>query len=221
MKSLKIPNNVLINVVWRDYTMREEELMFQAKDTQDVEKRKQLMGDAYFANYGLTVSLLKDLGANERNFDDFIQLSYIAFDKAVRSYERGSQHTILSYYRMCLKHECYKHWLEERRGGNYSEVSGFNAVFEKSVDYKQVEVAYEVLELNEMNSLLWQRVDSVLDEHNAMIIRERFQKARTLKMIGEENGVTAESVRKRIIHACKELHSDCAVREVAQYYHYL
>lgn len=201
--------------------MHKEDLMFQAKDTQDVELRKRLMEEAYFANYGLTIELLKDLGANERNFEDFIQISYIAFDKAIRSYESRSQYSILSYYRMCLKHECYKQWLAERKYHYCDGVVDSNAVFENSIGYNQVEAMYEMLEVNDMNLLLWQRVDDVLDKRNATIIRERFQKLHTLKTIGAENGVTAESIRKRIINSCKELHSDDAIQEIARYYHYL
>lgn len=201
--------------------MHMENLMFQAKDTHNVEERKQLMEEAYFANYGLTIELLKDLGANEHNFEDFMQLSYIAFDKAVRSYERQSQYSILSYYRMCLKHECYKQWLAEQRNRHSVLTVSPNTIFEKATGYNQVEAMYEILEVNDMNSLLWRRVDTILDEHNATIIHERFQQVHTLKKIGEENGVTAESVRKRIIHACKQLHSDQAIQEVARYYHYL
>lgn len=200
--------------------MYKEELMFLARETNDVETKKKLMEEAYLANFGLIMNLLRDAGMNQSNFDDFMQLSYIAFDKTVRVYKEDSGYSVLSYYRLCLKHECYKFWLAERNQTvSLTEIPLTN--FDCVPDYKQFEVGYEVLELNEMNATLWRQIDSILSVENAQILHERFQQVHTLKAIGERMGITAESVRKRIIHSCDVLRSDSAIREVAQFYDYL
>lgn len=200
--------------------MYKEDLILLAKETEDVEERKRLMEESFYANYGLTVQMLKHYGMNKDNCDDLLQLAYLAFDKTVKVYKPESGYSIMSYYRLCLKHECYVFWSKEGKLKSLHEEIG-NAEFEKFVGYKELEAMYEYIELKNVNEGLWRRIDSVLGAYDANILEERFKKEMTLSKIGLDCGLTCEGVRRRILRACNKLHNDKVVCDIARYYHYI
>ena len=193
-----------------------EDLMEQAKGSVG-DDRNQLMADAYYANYGLTIVLLKKFGMNERNHDDFIQLSYLAFDKMVRTYSSGSGFTRLSFYRLNLKHECYRYWKDELQYSNYCE----DELNTKKEDFRHYNKMIKEVEEEFMDKLLWERAQTKLKSRDFQIIIERFRNEKTLTCIGCTFDLSAERVRQIILRSCSILHEDVFVREIAQYYHFL
>ena len=197
-----------------------EDLMMHAKVCKNCTERKKLMEEAFYANYGITMVLLKQFGLNEQNFDDFVQMAYLAFDKTVRTYDQDSTFSMLSYYRLNLKHECYVSWLDEKKHMLCTE-DELNAVIEYSEPYNKMKGVSEIVEEEFMDKLLWERVQRVLQQPNSQIVVEKYAKQRTLTSIGREYGISAERVRQRLLKSYSVLHDDLYVRDIAEFYHYL
>ena len=197
-----------------------EDLMIEAHSCVDVEKRKQLMENAFFANLGLTNILLRKYGMSEKNHDDYLQLAYIAFDKTVRSYKEGGHYSLLSYYRLNVKHECYVCWLQEKKY-KLEDMEDVNTEEVANVSYNSMNEFTGGIEDEFMNKLLWERVTSDLNDKNVAIVHRRFVQEQTLQCIGSNYGISAERVRQRLAQSCMVLREDSLVREVARHYHFL
>lgn len=197
-----------------------EELMIAASKCTDKKQKAELVEEVYFANIGLTITLMKEFCRNPKYYDDFMQVAYEAMYKACNCFGNNQDYSALSYYRMCLKHESYCMWLKSGEAVVNHEVE----IDTKNLDMEKHNKMYRTSEAVEqmfMDSFLWERVKAVLSEQDATIIKERFYKDRTLSSIGSDYTMTAEAVRQRIVKSCKRLRQDEGVVDVAVYYHYL
>lgn len=199
--------------------MNKEDLMIKAAMCTDKKQRALMVEDIYFANIGLTVSMMKEMCGCERYYDDFLQTAFIALYKACEAYAGNRQYSALAYYRMCLRHESYHMWL--KAGGASKEVSLTDSLNTGKSNNKKYKEMYERVEQDFMDVFLWTRVSELLCASDVVIIRKRFCERRTLTSLGKEYGVTAEAIRQRIIKLCKQLRRDDGIMDVATYYHYL
>lgn len=192
-----------------------EEQMIKAKVCSG-DERKQLMEESFFANLGLTVQLLKEFGMNQNNHDDFMQLAYLAFDTTVRVFSADSGYSMLAYYRMNLKHECYVYWRRQA----HDESVGLCADEVKSLYKERTRGLSEEVEEQFMSQALWGRAREVLSSDNYLLIEKRYRKEETLKRLGSYFNLTAEGARKRLLSVCKQLRADTELQGIAKYYHY-
>lgn len=196
--------------------MRREDLIIAAKSSTNKEEYQQLIGQVYFANLGLTMTLLKAFGMNAHNHDDYMQLSYIAFNDAIEAYKPSGNFSVLSYYRMCIKHECYKYWKNEFY---YNEVDLYAEVYD-SVNYNQSKEFTTVVEVEFMSRVFWERIEEVVGVNDCKMLFMRFRDQCTLQKISRVYNISAEGVRKHLQRLCIRLRQDSIIQEIAQYYHY-
>lgn len=196
-----------------------ENLINQASKCTNPVERADLLEEAFMANLGLTITLLRKYCWCKESMDDFLQIAYIAFDKAAKSHNENSSDSILSHYRMWIKNECYNFGLHSGHRTDVQEVVMSTDSINDSNYNKTYEISHS-MERRFMDQLLWGRVNAVLTEQNANILAKRFKQEKTLRAIAEEYDISIERVRQRIIHSCKKLSNDPDVKEVALYYHF-
>lgn len=199
--------------------MYNEELLIRAQNCSDKKERAELLGKFYTVNIGLIVNLMNEYCKKDSLKEDFLQVAYIAVEETCKSYKCDSGYSMLAYYRTWVKHESYKLWL--LNGGKepfMSESAETGNLY--NAEYKKSYEASKTVERKFMRELLWERVDALLTEREAGILRQRFVKEQTLVCIGDEYDISVERVRQLISRSCKNLHNDVEVQAVGRYFHY-
>lgn len=197
-----------------------EELLKRVAVCDNAEMRARFVEEAFIANMGLTINFMNEMCGNSGLREDFLQVAYIAMYKAGMSFKEDSGYSMLSYYRMWLRHESYQLWLKSGFTKTSQEVP-MDADLSDSVFYNKSYRITECVEREFMNQLLWERINSVLPERYVLVLVSRFKHNKTLSSIGNELGISAERVRQLIQKSCSELRNDPCVAEVAHYYYYL
>ena len=199
--------------------MYRDDLFYRAVETDDEDERMQLAGEVFFANMGITVRLMDQYHVAQDFKEDFMQIAFFAMLKSIHSYNPNSGYSPLSYYRMCIKHESYLRWIQNKRFQTaYIDESNTNK--KNFIIYNKVYQVESGVERLFMNKYLWEQISTVLTGHDAKIVKLKYYDNWTLKQIGMKFNVTAESVRQKLQKCYRILRADPGIIEVALYYGY-
>lgn len=196
-----------------------DELLLTAANCTDKRTKSALINEVYQANLALIVNFRTQYCYSRTQYDDFMQLAYLAMVDTCQSYAANPHPSSLAHFRIWLKNECYRFWRKSKQPGGVKEVflnTEIMEVCEYKKSYKMAEPVEEIF----MRKYLWERIDTVLSIEAAQIVKRRFLEQKTLVVIGKEFHISAEQVRKRILKYSALLARDEGVKEVARYYHY-
>lgn len=157
--------------------------------------------ECWNANIGLTTEMLKGNGMNAWEWDDNYQMAYEAFHKAVLVYRQKKSETLLSIYRMTLKHSCWQVYVNHK----------------KSVIGEWIE--REISPEDEYYSvLLWERVYNLLGEDNTYVYEKYFIHEYSFSEIGKMLGVSRQATRKRVERGNVKLKADSEIQGIAEHF---
>lgn len=168
--------------------------------------------------FGTSIQLLE--------YDDYVQLGYLALEKAVIAFKPESGLSFLTYYDKYIFQAAYYAGLRMHRG--YKLAHGYKNVKNCEIDYKEVitylsdseldiadEAEYQVVPNAEVRRTIWSIVFSTLSPMNANIVFKRYYYGLTLEEIGKSYGIGKERVRMRIVRSLSTLSKDETLRIIA------
>lgn len=137
----------------------------------------------FLANYSVLYCFAKDFHVRTWDYEDFFQLCYIAFEKAVESYSLHSVNSFLSYYRRCAMHQYFLYKLEMHFPIKipkelYKQVSIDDTITTVPFDSTYLELDDCLLEVEKslIKETIWTEVFKILGKSDTEFIYCRFVK---------------------------------------------
>lgn len=206
-----------------DFKKRNKELILQ------VCENKEPLLELYKLNYGFLYNYASSYFGSQWYMEDFLQLGYLAIEKAVTSYlstENEEKYDFIAFYKMWLHHYFFR----------------FNCLMQKPlkiptdefIDAKEKFNIVEFLEDNikleapdnlesqmlnkELHYILCQEMSKVLEPKNYYIMQEVYFKDRSMASVGREIGMSRDAVRKRVLKSLNILKTNKDLQKIAKDY---
>lgn len=189
---------------------------------------------AYTKNLGFIIATGQEFGVPTSDYDDFLQLGYLAVRSAVDSYSYRAKYHFISYLKMWLRFYYFRHSLlmhypfritknyysRLRLSDSLQELQAVNYEFCMSsvVTERHLRCAFEVLAYQELRDVLWREVKSLLSAKKYDMVRLRFVKNYTYAQIGAKYGIGKEAVRKALDRIYAILRKNQVIRDLAADY---
>lgn len=179
----------------------------------------------FFANYNLIYLFERDFHVFKDESEDFSQICFIAFEKAVKEYQLGSLNSLLAYYRRCVQHEFYLYKLLMRYPTRVSrsdikkiESDGFEFTNLCSESFAEMDDVLSVVEIHTISAVVWREVERILGYQHCMFLKNRFvfsMKYDEILIRCEERGKTVQQLRDRQAYLLRRLRKSRLLREIA------
>lgn len=201
-----------------------EYLIRQAKETAGKEEQQQLLGELFFANYGLVLTFEQSFKVQNDEREDFEQLCYLALVQAFNAYQLGSKNSFLSYYRRCILHQFYVYKLEMRYPVKMPREE-FRAVENGELEVSLTDCQFNYGDLDDnllcveetmMSDVVWGEVEQVLAWNDVLLLKRRFCDEATYKELAEEFGVDPNTLRFKQHRLLIKLKKDTRLHEIAR-----
>lgn len=199
-----------------------EYLLKQAKEFE--EKEQELLGEFFFANYGLVFVFEKSFRVQLAEQEDFRQLCYLALVQAFHAYQAGNPNSFLSYYRRCVLHQYYVYKMEMRYCVKLSRTD-FKAVEQGDIILESTDSQFNYGDLDDnlicieqsmMASAVWGEVERALAWQDALLLKRRFCDEVTYKDLAEELELDPDTLRFKQHHLLVKLRKNVRLHKIAQ-----
>lgn len=181
----------------------------------------------YCKNKNYIYYMAKCLKVPASQLDDFMQLSYLALYKAVRSY--NSQYSFSNYFSLFIRHEYYDFYLRmcfpiKVSHTFYQKFKEDNCPILESyipLDYYVEGPSSDDVQFEDYISLrveLWTIIRDNMSSLNFYIVQQRFINCRTFQDIGDELGIGKDRVRKRLVRCFQHLRENKRLKSIAADY---
>ena len=175
----------------------------------------------YVNNIKFITKCFHQMSMNNRDFDDFKQLSYFAMLSAVDSFNEQTGFSFRTFWRYYILHEYYQYrrlmfYPVALTRGEYEalrctdNIGAF--IIQRLCDNSNPKYDLDTYEY--VVNQIWSIVCKVLDSKNAYVICQHFREGRSLKSIAKDLGIHPESVRKRKVRSLERLRHCGALKSV-------
>lgn len=191
---------------------------------------KENMSKLYFENLNLIHTMANSMYLTDSDREDFLQMAYIALDKAVHVFKFDSGYSFLAYYRRCLVHEFYQHILLMRypyrvthKEHQHLKIHGDGLFFHydtaESLDLTLVDTGFKEAEYQLLCDSVWNTVRSELNAKNYHVIVKLYKEGQSRREIANEMRIGYERVRLREIRSLQKLRRNSFLHELAMDYY--
>lgn len=165
----------------------------------------------YLDNLGLFHCIARDMGVEECDLPDFLQICYLALVKTVNTWEDG-EYSFLSFLRMNIRSLNFSERLKMKypvrlNTQNYRRPYYYatNDEYESLLGDVSFDSQIEDAERSVLLYGFWSDVKALLNYREFTVIYQRFVCNDTLQKIGMDLGVSTETVRRAEKSALKKL----------------
>lgn len=179
----------------------------------------------FYANYRLIYEFQKSFGVLEQEEDDFVQLCFLGYQKALEAYTFDSEYSFLAYYRRCVKHEYYMYSLEmhfplripqkrlEEAKIKYSRTVPYN---DAEGDLSALDDALLAAEEKQTVVTFWSCIYEELPRLEYVIIYNNYKKALSLQKIAKALHIEFSEAKVLRQRALQRLSRCCRIQEIAK-----
>lgn len=168
------------------------------------ERYKELTLLLFTINKKFVYKSLNEMSTMPSNIDDYLQLSYLALFKHVKSYENCNCR-FLAFYRVWIFHYVYLYNTEMqlpfRVPVNFFKKVGYTRVpLESNTSMYCINILDDL-----MNKTLWDEVEVCVGEMNKDILKMYYKEEMSYAAIGRYYGIGRERVRQRVLRSIRKL----------------
>lgn len=186
-------------------------------DINDIEFNKKLHSytlELYLINKNFVKKCLNEMCIVNRDYDDYLQLAYLALYKHIRGY-KNTGYSFLAYYKQWIFHYVYMYNCRMQFPLKIP-VTEFKDYISLDKESEEIGTSYSMdFTDNVLTEVFWEIVESSVGKMNSDILKLRYNHDMNFAAIGRIYNIGRERVRQRVLRSIERLRKDTNIKKIA------